>query len=130
MRRDENYGNNIKLYFLVLTGVIIIFQLCLAAGLPWGSASMGGKFPGKYPAKMRLVALINAIILVFFIVIVLARSGLSFKIFSSLSRVLIWIVVVFSFLSTVMNSISPSKIEKIWVPVSLFQFISSLIIAI
>lgn len=49
--------------FTILTVIIIIFQGCLAVGMPWGAASMGGKFPGKYPPKMRILAVINMIIL-------------------------------------------------------------------
>ena len=48
--------------FAVLTSVVIIFQGCLAAGMPWGEASMGGKYPGKYPPKMRVVAIINMLV--------------------------------------------------------------------
>jgi hypothetical protein len=35
--------------FTVLTAIVILFQLVLAIGMSWGSASMGGKFPGKDP---------------------------------------------------------------------------------
>lgn len=35
--------------FTVFTAIVILFQLGLAIGMPWGSASMGGKFPGKDP---------------------------------------------------------------------------------
>ncbi|MCG9874738.1 MAG: hypothetical protein MH321_08135 [Leptospiraceae bacterium] len=36
----------IILLHTIFAGILILFQLCLAAGLPWGAASMGGKFPG------------------------------------------------------------------------------------
>jgi len=32
--------------FTVFTAIVILFQLGLAIGMPWGAASMGGKFPG------------------------------------------------------------------------------------
>ena len=51
--------------FTGLTGVVIIFQRCLASGIPWGEASMGGRYPGKYPPKMRIVAVINMLLLGF-----------------------------------------------------------------
>jgi hypothetical protein len=35
--------------FTVFTAIVILFQLGLAIGMPWGAASMGGKFPGNDP---------------------------------------------------------------------------------
>lgn len=115
--------------FLTLTGILIIFQLCLACGLPWGAASMGGKFPGKYPLNMRFIAVLNAFILAFLAIIILSRSGLAFPGMFKFSKVAIWFLVVFFLGGTVMNTITPSKIERIWAPVALLQCISSIIIA-
>lgn len=116
--------------FTVLTGVVILFQLGLAAGMPWGSASMGGKYPGKYPPKMRLVAMVNAVILGGMLVIAWVRAGRVFPELQSISSVGIWVMVVFFALGTFMNAITPSKIERIWVPVVLLQLISSLVLAL
>ncbi|WP_448376096.1 hypothetical protein [Fervidobacterium sp.] len=116
--------------YSALNLIVIVFQACLAAGLPWGAASMGGKFPGKYPPKMRNVAVINIFVLMLFTMIVLSRAGLVLTGFSSISRKLIWIVVAFSFSGAIMNTITKSKIERIWSPVALTQFITSLIIAL
>lgn len=35
------------LIFSALTVIVLLFQVGLAIGMPWGRASMGGKFPGK-----------------------------------------------------------------------------------
>ena len=116
--------------FTVFTGIVILFQGCLAAGLPWGKASMGGKYPGKYPPKMRMVAVINMILLSFIATIVLSEAGLMFLQLKTISSIGIWFVVVFFFIGTIMNSITPSKIERIWAPVALIQMITSIIVAI
>lgn len=116
--------------FAVSTGIVMIFQGCLAAGLPWGAASMGGKYPGKYPPKMRAVAVVNILILGFLTAIVLSEAGLKFLWLGSVSSVGIWFVVVFFVLGTIMNTITPSKIERIWAPVALLQLIASIIVAI
>lgn len=116
--------------FTALTGIVILFQLGLAAGMPWGAASMGGKYPGKYPPKMRLVAIVNAVILGGMLVIAWVRAGRVFPELQSISSVGIWVMVVFFALGTVMNAITPSKIERIWVPVVLLQLISSLVLAL
>jgi phosphoglycerol transferase MdoB-like AlkP superfamily enzyme len=116
--------------FTVLTGIVIIFQACLAAGMPWGAASMGGKYPGVYPPKMRIVALVNIVVLMFLAIIVLSKAGLLFPQLLPFSKIAIWFVVVFLLLGSVMNSITPSKIERIWAPVAFIQFITSLIVAL
>lgn len=116
--------------FTILTGIVIIFQGCLAAGLPWGAASMGGKYPGKYPPKMRVVALINIVILAFLAAIVLSRADVMLPQLRSISNIGIWFVVVFLGIGTVLNTITPSKIERIWAPVALVQLITSLIVAL
>ncbi|MCC6818479.1 MAG: hypothetical protein IT245_06295 [Bacteroidia bacterium] len=115
--------------FTILSAIVIVFQLCLAAGLPWGAASMGGKFPGKYPPKMRLVAILNIGLLVFITFIVLSRANICLEQMRPFSQKAIWGVVVFSLIGTIMNTITPSKIERIWAPVGLIQLITSLIIA-
>lgn len=116
--------------FTLLTIIVIIFQLCLAAGLPWGSASLGGRYPGKYPPKMRVVAIMNAFILIFIAIIVLSRANLFLPEMIAFSKYAIWVVVLFFAISTVMNIITPSKIERIWAPVSGIQLITSLFIAL
>lgn len=116
--------------FSILTGIVIIFQGCLAAGMAWGEASMGGKFPGKYPPKMRVIAIINMIILTFVAAIVLSHADLILPQLKSISKTGIWFVVVFFGIGTVLNTITPSKIERIWAPVALIQLITSLIVAV
>ncbi|MDC7234298.1 MAG: hypothetical protein PQJ58_13785 [Spirochaetales bacterium] len=116
--------------FTGLTLAVILFQACLAAGLPWGAASMGGKFPGKYPPKMRLAAILNILVLTFLTLIILSRAEIILPEMVSFSRIAIWVVVVFNLAGTIMNTITPSKIERIWAPVALLQFITSIIIAL
>jgi len=118
------------LVYTVLTGIVMIFQACLAAGLPWGAASMGGRYPGKYPSRMRAVALFNILILLLLALILLTRAGMIFPQFFSFSKIAVWLVVIFSLAGTVMNTITPSRIERIWAPVAFIQLIASLITAI
>ena len=116
--------------FTVLTGIVIIFQGCLAAGVPWGEASMGGRYPGKYPPKMRFIAVINILILGFIAAIVLSDANLMFPQLNPISTIVIWIIVAFYIIGTIMNTITPSKMERIWAPVTLIQLITSLVVAI
>lgn len=116
--------------FTAFSGVTIIFQGCLAAGLPWGKASMGGKYPGKYPPKMRVIAILNMLILAFIAAIVLSEANLMFTRLHKISGIGIWIAVVFFAFGTIMNTITPSKIERIWAPVALTQLVTALVVAI
>lgn len=116
--------------FAALIGVVIIFQLLLAAGMPWGSYAMGGKFPGKFPPPMRVAAIIQVFILVFLALIVLSKAGLVFPGWRSFANAAIWFVVCFSVVSTFLNLITRSVWERrIWAPVSLLLLITSVIVA-
>ena len=114
----------------ILTGVVILFQFCLSIGLPWGAASMGGKYPGVYPKKMRMVAVVNMILLSVLMMIVLVNAGLILPQFMAFSEIAIWFVVVFYGIGTVLNTITPSKIERIWAPVAAIQLITTIVVAI
>lgn len=114
----------------ILTGVVILFQFCLSIGLPWGAASMGGKYPGVYPKKMRVVALVNMIILSLLMMIVLVNAGLILPQFMSFSEIAIWFVVGFYGIGTLLNTITPSKIERIWAPVAAIQLVTTIMVAI
>lgn len=116
--------------FTFTTSIVILFQLALALGAPWGAASMGGKYPGVYPPKMRAVAVINVLILCFTAMIVLSRAGLFFPGFYSISRIGIWVVVAFFIVGTVLNTITPSKVERIWAPVAGIQLATSVLVAL
>ena len=62
--------------YAIVSGVVVAFQIALAAGAPWGEYAMGGAFPGQFPPALRIAALIQAALLVGLAVIVLARAGL------------------------------------------------------
>lgn len=117
--------------YAALMVVVFLFQFCLTIGLPWGEASMGGKYPGKYPPGMRVVSLLNMIILSFLTIIVLVKADLILSQFKSFSNTAIWFVVAFSAVGSVLNMITPSKIErKIWAPVAILQWIASILVAL
>lgn len=75
--------------FTSCTALVIIFQGCLAAGAPWGAASMGGKFPGRYPPKMRIVVIVNRMVLGMLSVIVLTQAKMMLPQFKAFSTVAI-----------------------------------------
>lgn len=117
-------------YAVVSLGVIV-FQIALAAGLPWGKFAMGGAFPGQFPPEMRVAAVVQAVILALLSLVVLARAGITLPKWSHTSRWLIWVVAAFSTISLILNTITPSAGERaIWAPVALIMLICSVIVAV
>lgn len=117
--------------FITLITITILFQLALALGMPWGHLAMGGRYPGQFPPAMRVAAVVQILILAALGVIVAIRAGLVFPTWFPLSTRLIWVVVAFCGVSTVLNLITPSKWERIiWAPVNILLLISVLIIAL
>ncbi|MBV1759361.1 MAG: hypothetical protein KMY55_16250 [Dethiosulfatibacter sp.] len=86
--------------FIILSIAIAILQLALAFGAPLGEYTMGGKFSGKLPIKMRMAALAQILILLVFVFIVLSKSGVAFQQFYNVGRTGIWFIVVFEYSGT------------------------------
>lgn len=117
------------IYAIVSLG-IVVFQLALVAGAPWGAYAMGGAFPGQFPPALRIAALIQAALLAGMALVVLARAGLILPRWFRISRRLAWVVVAFAAVSLVLNLITPSAGERaIWAPTALLLLISSAIVA-
>jgi hypothetical protein len=116
--------------YAIISAVVIVFQIALAAGAPWGEYAMGGAFPGRFPPALRIAAIIQAALLIGMAAVVLARAGLILPSWSRAARWLVWFVVAFATVSLVLNLITPSAGERaIWVPTVLLLLISSAIAA-
>jgi hypothetical protein len=118
------------LTFAIVTIGAIAFQIALALGAPWGEYAMGGRFQGRLPPAMRIVALVQALLLAVLALGVLSRAGLLDLPAGLDLPWLVWVAVAFSAVSLVLNAISRSPSERrIWVPVALAMLGSSLIVA-
>jgi len=117
--------------FSILTAIVVAFQFALALGAPWGEMAMGGKFPGKFPTHMRIAAIIQLVVLVIIASVVLTRAGLMFEDYLALSKKAIWGVVVFCLLGAILNTITPSKKERmLWAPITIALLICSINVAL
>jgi hypothetical protein len=117
--------------FIVLSIVIAIFQLALALGAPLGEYTMGGKFPGKLPNKMRAAALVQILILLFFVFIVTSKAGIAFEQYYGFGRIGIWFIVAFFIFGSIVNLSSPSKKEKLVMgPANIIAVISTFLVAL
>ncbi|WP_223868996.1 hypothetical protein [Paenibacillus sp. UASWS1643] len=117
--------------FTVLILIVILFQVALAVGVPWGECAMGGKFPGKYPVSMRYACIVQIAILAIMGIVVLSKAGLLWPQWSVFAETAIWFIVGYLVLGTILNLITRSVWERrIWAPVTLLMLITSVIIAI
>jgi hypothetical protein len=117
--------------FAVLSSIVAVFQLALAAGAPWGDLTLGGQFPGTLPTGMRVAACVQAGVLMALAVLVLARSGLLFPSMFRVSRWLVWVAVLVCLLSLSLNLTTGTKWERrFWVPVLFGMVVSSVIVAL
>jgi hypothetical protein len=117
--------------FGILITVVVLFQLALAAGMPWGHLAMGGRYPGVFPPAMRIAALVQIGVLALLVLIVLTRAQMIFPAWYAVSEKAIWVVVAVSAISLVLNVMTPSKWERIlWSPVALLMTVCSIVIAL
>jgi hypothetical protein len=116
--------------FTIATSVVVLFQLALAAGAPWGEWAMGGAYPGQFPPSLRVAAIVQAALLVGMALVVLTRAGLFTPRWARHARWLIWVVVAYSVIGLVLNLITPSAGERaIWAPVAFVLLVSSALVA-
>lgn len=119
------------LIFSVVAGAVVLFQLALALGVPWGEYAMGGAFRGRFPPSMRVAAVFQAGLVAAMGCLMLSRAGLALPGWSGAPDWLAWAVVVFSAVSLLLNSITPSAGERrIWVPVAAVLLASSLTVVL
>jgi hypothetical protein len=117
--------------FAAITSGVVLFQLALALGAPWGEYAMGGGSPGRFPPAMRVAAVAQALLLALVAVVVLADARLILPWLASTLPWLIWLVVAFAAVSVVLNTLTPSAPERrLWVPVTLAMLVTSLIVAL
>ncbi|MDC7241125.1 MAG: hypothetical protein PQJ50_12285 [Spirochaetales bacterium] len=117
--------------FLILILFIVGFQFALILGAPWGEFTMGGIHPGRLPAKMRLAAAVQILILIVFGAVTLSRAGLGLSGLYSLSRIGIWAVTAFFVFGTVMNLATSSRKERLLMgPLNIVALVCSFLTAI
>ena len=117
--------------FALTAAVVVAFQLCLAAGAPWGAYAMGGRYPGRFPAPMRIGAVIQAGVVAALAVVVLSDADVLAPGIADTLPWLIWLVVAFATLSTILNAITRSAVERrLWLPVALALLVTSLVVAV
>lgn len=117
--------------FAVAATVVVGFQLALALGAPWGAYAMGGGRPGRFPPGLRVLAVVQAVVIAMLALIVLSAAGIAVPTLVDDLPWLVWLPVVVSGASLVMNAMSRSPGERrLWVPVAAVMLVSSLVVAL
>jgi len=117
------------LFTLASTGVGA-FQIALALGAPWGEFTLGGRWRGRLPTRVRVVPLLSVLLLIGFSAVILARSGFEVPLVQQHSQSLAWVVVGDSALGSMVNAVTPSRRErKLWLPVVFSMLALSLFVA-
>ncbi|TDP62740.1 hypothetical protein [Roseateles toxinivorans] len=117
------------LFALIVVGVSA-FQVALAMGAPWGEFTLGGRWRGRLPMKVRVIPLVSLLLLLCFGAVILARAGFLAPFVHQRAHSLAWVVVGYCALGTIVNAITPSRRERnLWLPVLFCMLILSLVVA-
>ena len=99
-------------------GIIVLFQVALAAGAPLGRAAWGGAHAGRLPRQLRMSSLIAGAVWDLAGLVLLRRAGHMTGLLPwTVAQWGTWIVAGLLVLGTVMNVASPSRWERyMWGP--------------
>lgn len=118
------------LAFTALMVTLAVFQLALIAGAPLGHFAWGGA-DRVLPRGKRIGSVVSIGLYALFATVVLQRAELVALLPGPIVDVGIWVIVAYSALGIVMNSISRSKPERYtMVPVCVALTVLSLLVAI
>ncbi|MGO3147556.1 MAG: hypothetical protein ACTIJ6_07740 [Leucobacter sp.] len=119
------------LTFVLLIGLLALFQLALVCGAPWGRFAWGGQHTGKLPSRFRIASGVAILIYALIAMIALTRVSLVHVLPSALAYVGMWVVFVYLVLGVLMNAISRSKAERFTMtPVALVLAVLALLVAL
>ena len=111
------------LFYIFITSIVIVFQLALAFGAPWGEFTQGGRFKGTLPLSGRILAVLSVPILIFMGCSIASAAGLIFEWY----RWTAYVTVSIQGLTAIFNLITPSSKERlVWGPVTTIAFFLAL----
>lgn len=117
--------------FGVLAVAVAAFQVALVLGAPWGELTLGGRWRGALPVRVRVLPLVSALLLLLFAAVIAARAGIGFAGIAPRAAAGAWLVVGFSALATLANALTPSRRERaLWLPVVSTMLVLSAIVAV
>ena len=112
--------------------LVTAFQVALISGAPLGEYAFGGQNKGVLPRNLRIGSVITSFLYLGIAGHYLAQLGVFSKLLSpELNQAANWVIVGLNGLALIMNTITPSKKERmIWAPVALVLVSTSIVIAL
>jgi len=102
------------LYALIIA-LVVLFQLCLIFGAPWGQITQGGRYEGSLPVGGRVVATLSVPTLIFMAASIISAAGLV----PNWADWTAYAAIAVQALSTTLNWITPSQKERlVWSPIT------------
>ncbi len=115
----------------MIIALLMIFQIVLAFGAPFGEYAWGGQNRGVLPTKYRVGSAMSVVIYLLLAVIMLDRANVISVFADWMSRPAAWLVFGYLVLGTFMNLISRSRKERfVMTPVAAILALLALFIAI
>jgi hypothetical protein len=119
------------LLFAVVIAALVVFQLALAAGAPWGRFAWGGQNAGVLPRKLRTASAVSILIYVLLVLPAFDLAGIVDLVPNGVSQAAAWVVFAYLALGVVMNAVSRSRPERYTMtPVALVLAVLALVVAI
>ena len=114
---------------LLLLG-LSVFQVLLAAGLPWGRFAWGGQHR-VLPRRLRIGSILAVLTYAGIALVILDAAGLISVLPERVSAILIWVTAGYFLLGVGMNLISRSRPERITMtPVAVLLCVLTILVAL
>ena len=102
------------LYALIIA-LVVLFQVCLIFGAPWGQITQGGRYEESLPVGGRVVATLSVPTLIFMAASIISAAGLV----PNWTDWTAYAAIAVQALSTTLNWITPSQKERfLWGPIT------------
>jgi hypothetical protein len=104
-----------------LLGVIAVFQLALALGMPARRMAWGGQYEGKLPTGLRIASAFAGVVIypLATLLILEAADVTDFEVVPDVGPIGMWVFTGLFAFGALLNLVSRSKAERLWAPVSM-----------
>lgn len=112
-------SQNLSLLYCAILFGVVLFQVALIFGAPWGRVTQGGSHPGALPRSGRIMAGVSIILLILMGLSIRSAAGLP----PGWPGWTGWVALSSNALMMVLNWITPSKPERLlWGPITTVIF--------
>jgi hypothetical protein len=109
------WEQSLALIYILMVAAVILFQLCLIFGAPWGKLTQGGSREGALLVSGRGVAAVSILVLLFMAAGILSAVGLP----PNWARWTGYTALAIQGLSALLNWMTPSESERrLWRPIT------------